>query len=534
MEGLIENIKIAGIASCVPRHTEDNMDYGSVLGEKRVKRQVKLTGIRKRHTSRIEQRASDLAVCAANDLLTKLVWKKDEIGVLIYMTQSPDYLIPSTAIALQERMGLPKEVVAFDVNLGCSSFGYGIHIASSLMNTMPACKKALCLVADRVENMESKRLLNADTVSFSLLTGSAASAVAIEKKQGACITFSESCDGSHYDAILARSSWTGTYMQGNMVFEYAINDVSNRVNQFMEDHKLQVEDIDYFIFHQAQKLILDNISFACNIPSEKMLTSLEEYGNTSGASVPLTLCANAELLHKKDCIKVITCGFGVGLSCSIDYMELSTDTILPVIESDWHYDEDKERCGVLWQSKIIVMDADTSLMEYVSEILDMQTAELILCGKNRQKLEEIANKHFWNTKIVVGEDEMEIVNQLSEEENVTAIVGQISEDSVDKLLQNHILQEDASIIILDEKECDLPAIHEEYPSVRICSLVYNEKSLDIINDNWTYEFIKNNLPIQMIRPTYLAFGIGWCLRKESKLFTKMTLYLDDSLDKFTL
>ena len=112
----------------------------------------------------------------------------------------------------------------------------------------------------------------------------------------------------------------------------------------MEEHKLQVEDIDYFIFHQAQKLILDNISFACNIPSEKMLTSLKEYGNTSGASVPLTLCANVELLHKKDCIKVITCGYGVGLSCSIDYMELSTDTILPVTESDWHYDEDKERC----------------------------------------------------------------------------------------------------------------------------------------------------------------------------------------------
>ncbi len=502
MDGLIENIKIAGIASCVPRHTEDNMDYGNVLGEKRVKKQVKLTGIRKRHTSRIEQRASDLAICAANDLLTKLDWKKDEIGVLIYMTQSPDYLIPSTAIALQERMGLPKEVVAFDVNLGCSSFGYGIHIASSLMNTIPACKKALCLVADRVEDMESKRLLNADTVSFSLLTGSAASAVAIEKKQGACITFSESCDGSHYDAILARSPWTGTYMQGNMVFEYAINDVSNRVNQFMEEHKLQVEDIDYFIFHQAQKLILDNISFACNIPSEKMLTSLEEYGNTSGASVPLTLCANAELLHKKDCIKVITCGFGVGLSCSIDYMELSTDTILPVTESDWHYDEDKERCGVLWQSKIIVMDADTSLMEYVSEILDTQTAELILCGKKQQKLEKIANKHIWNT--------------------------------VDKLLRNHILQEDASIIILDKKECELPAIHEEYPSVRICSLVYNEKSLDIINDNWTYEFMKRNLPIEMIRPTYLAFGIGWCLRKESKLFTKMTLYLDESLDKFVL
>lgn len=170
---------------------------------------------------------------------------------------------------------------------------------------------------------------------------------------------------------------------------------------------------------------------------------------------------------------MITCGFGVGLSCSIDYMELSTDTILPVTESDWHYDEDKERCGVLWQSKIIVMDADTSLMEYVSEILDMQTAELILCGKNQQKLEKIANKHIWNTKIVVGENEMEIVNQLTEEENVTAIVGQISEDSVDKLLRNHILQEDASIIILDKKNANYQQFMKsirQYAFVLLCTM----------------------------------------------------------------
>lgn len=108
---------------------------------------------------------------------------------MIYMTQSADYLIPSTAIALQERMGLSKEVIAFDVNLGCSSFGYGVHIAASMMNTMPACKKALCLVADRVADMESKRLLNADTISFSLLTGSAASAVGIEKNRENRLSF---------------------------------------------------------------------------------------------------------------------------------------------------------------------------------------------------------------------------------------------------------------------------------------------------------------------------------------------------------
>ena len=156
MDGLIENIKIAGIASCVPRHTEDNMDYGNVLGEKRIKRQVRLTGIRKRHTSRSQQRSSDLVMCAVEDLLNELKWNKEEIGVLVYLTQSPDYLIPSTAIAMQARLGLSNEVIAFDINLGCSAFGYGIHVVSSLMNTVPDCKKALCLIGESVPDMDSK------------------------------------------------------------------------------------------------------------------------------------------------------------------------------------------------------------------------------------------------------------------------------------------------------------------------------------------------------------------------------------------
>lgn len=533
MEGIIENIEIAGIASCVPKHFEDNMDYGNVLGERRVKRQIRLTGIRKRHTSNKNQRASDLAMKATEKLLAELDWKKEDIGVLIYMTQSADYLIPSTAIALQERMGLSKEVIAFDVNLGCSSFGYGVHIAASMMNTMPACKKALCLVADRVADMESKRLLNADTISFSLLTGSAASAVGIEKKQGKQIVFSESCDGSNYDAIISRGVYKGTYMKGDVVFEYAINDVSSRVLQFMEKHKIKMEEVDYFVFHQAQKLILDNVAAACGIPDEKMLFSLEEFGNTSGASVPLTFNANANRIREKEAVKVITCGFGVGLSCSIDYMELPTNAILPVIESDDHYDDDKERCEFLWQSKVLVMNADTPLIEYVTDILDTQSAELILCGKDKQKLEQISEKLFWDTTIVAGKDDEEIISQL-DEEDVTAVIGLTEENRIGELMQKGILKEDASIILLDKEEKKMPRLSAKYPALRICSLVYNEKSLDIVNENWTYEFMKKNLPIEMIRPTYLALGIEWCLRKESKLFTQVTLHLDDTLEKFCL
>lgn len=146
-----------------------------------------------------------------------------------------------------------------------------------------------------------------------------------------------------------------------------------------------------------------------------------------------------------------------GWSCSIDYMELPTNAILPVIESDDHYDDDKERCEFLWQSKVLVMNADTPLIEYVTDILDTQSAELILCGKDKQKLEQISEKLFWDTTIVAGKDDEEIISQL-DEEDVTAVIGLTGEDGIEDLMKKGILKEDASIILLDKEEKKMPTV----------------------------------------------------------------------------
>ena len=143
--------------------------------------------------------------------------------------------------------------------------------------------------------------------------------------------------------------------------------------------------------------------------------------------------------------------------------------------------------------------------------MDTQSAELILCGKDKQKLEQISEKLFWDTTIVAGKDDEEIISQL-DEEDVTAVIGLTGEDGIEDLMKKGILKEDASIILLDKEEKKMPRLSAKYPALRICSLVYNEKSLDIVNENWTYEFMKKNLPIEMIRPTY-----GACERNQSCL-----------------
>jgi 3-oxoacyl-[acyl-carrier-protein] synthase-3 len=142
MTGEFHNIKIQGMASAVPEYTEDNMSYTSVLGERRTKKQIRLTGVSKRHISSKYQRTSDLCYTAATALLDKLRWDKKDIKVFIMVTQSANYNIPSTSFFLQKRLGLGKDCIVFDVNLGCSSFNAGVHIASSLLQSCNVSDKA--------------------------------------------------------------------------------------------------------------------------------------------------------------------------------------------------------------------------------------------------------------------------------------------------------------------------------------------------------------------------------------------------------
>lgn len=545
MNAKIENIAVQGMVSYVPENVEDNLDFVSLLGERRVKKQIRLTGIRKRHTSVKFQYPSDLAAFAAERLIRELGWNKEEIGALIYVTQGGDYIIPSTAIRLQERLGLPQECVAYDINLGCSAFNYGVYAVATILSNSMDYKKGLCLIADAVEGVETKRNFNKESISFSMLSGSAASAVALEKEEGGSMLFFGSCDGNNYDAIIKTSFHRDTMMKGNVVFDFAINDVSQYIFDFKKKHALSEEDIDYYIFHQAQKLMLDSMVNTCELPPEKVLFSLEEYGNTSGASVPLTVNANVETLRRKEKVRLLLCGFGVGLSCGITYLEMKTEHIMAVGETDGCFDVEKLPRGKLHDLNIMVFGADEIMGEFLSEVLDETEPSLILCGHDELKLKALQKKLHRDSEIISYKDKDDFAQKLEQiyDEPIDGIVNIRDEEIAGWLAGQDFFVEQLSVVLVDAEDhiqrldSFEHIFREKIDNVRVNLVCYREGSLDIYvqqkgQQSWAHKFLADDLPSDMIRPNYVYSSVEFLLDKSSRFISGSVIHVHDKIEWF--
>lgn len=328
-----DNIVVRGISSVVPSIVEENANAAPYLGERRCKKQIKLTGIERRHVSMLDQKMSDLCFVAAKQMMDSLGWVPEDVKVLVLLTQNPNYIAPSTAFLLQKILHIPNDCVVFDANLGCSSFNVGLQIVASLLQQFTGEAKGLCLQGDMAYEVIHPGV-SPDDMAGAMLFGAAGSATAIEKKADAApIPFATFSDGRRYQAIL-RKPGDSLCMDGEGVFNFSTNDVAEAVLDFRKHFAIEEAAIDFYVFHQAQKLILDSIAAACHIPDHKELRSLRDYGNTSGASVPLSICANREVFADRKEAKFFTCGFGVGLSWSMAYIPLDVDGILPVQISD--------------------------------------------------------------------------------------------------------------------------------------------------------------------------------------------------------
>lgn len=338
MTGQFSNIEIAGIKAVVPPDFVDNMQFSDALGERRCKKQIKLTGVEHRHISPPQQTSADLAYEAGKFLLDELGWDPNSIDVLIFITQNPVYALPSTAFLLQKRLGIHHECTVFDINLGCSAATVGIQVVSSLLQQARKDARGLLLTSDQVYASKSEKEIAPDRLLF----GSAGSAVALQKTEKTVpkIVFQNKSDGWRHTAI-QRDPYASTYMDGEAVFNFGINDVASDVCAFRDAQGLRPLDIDYYVFHQAQALMLSTMDECCEIPPERELRTLQEYGNTSGSSILLTLSAHAEMLRQKDVIKVLLCGFGVGLSWCTIITDLSTKCIFPVSFSDRYYGSER-------------------------------------------------------------------------------------------------------------------------------------------------------------------------------------------------
>lgn len=345
----VSNIKLSGIAACVPKTSESNLDYNWISEQER-NLLIKTTGIKNRRIAPKGLTTSDLCLEAAKILLQKLNWNKEEIGAVILVSQSHDYFLPASSIILQDKLGLPKSCIAFDIDLGCSGYVYGMATIASLMSTA-GIKKGLLLVGD----ISSFSLNKKDKSAYPLF-GDAGTASAIEFDASAPkMDFNLQSDGAGCEAIkiadggmrhpLTPDSFIETEIEkgiirsrrdlvlnGLEIFNFSLREVAPNINALLQYNATSIADYDQFVFHQANKLMNETIRKKLKVDADKVPYSLEEYGNTSSASIPLTIVSQLGEKVKNKTVSFLMSGFGTGYSWGSVTLKTNDLVCPPVIE----------------------------------------------------------------------------------------------------------------------------------------------------------------------------------------------------------
>jgi 3-oxoacyl-[acyl-carrier-protein] synthase-3 len=328
---IINNVKIVGISSSIPNIIEKNIELNQFSIEE-IQKLIKLTGIEERRISNEQTCTSDLCYEAAESLINELGWKKEDIDALVFVTQTPDYILPTTSSILQDKLRLSSSCMTLDISSGCSGYINGIITIGQLISG-GNIKKGLLLVGDTIS-----KICNPKDKSTYPLFGDAGSATAIVYDPTAnpifCNIFS---DGSGYKAIKIEDggyrnkfndssleiqkidenierSKVDLELEGMDVFTFGIDKAPSCINSLINDFNIDKAKIDYYVFHQANKFMNETIRKKLGLKIDNVPYSLKEFGNTSSASIPLTICTQLINVLKGQEKKVILCGFGVGLS----------------------------------------------------------------------------------------------------------------------------------------------------------------------------------------------------------------------------
>jgi 3-oxoacyl-[acyl-carrier-protein] synthase-3 len=342
----IANVQMSGSVSCVPKTKIFNLENTLFNSSEEALKFILMTGVEQKRHLEDGVLVSDLCYEAAELLIKKLEWEKDEIGVLIMVTQTPDYLIPNTAIILQNRLGLSKNTACFDIPLGCSGFVYGASVISAMLASQ-SFEKGILLVGD-----SSSLLAHKEDKTSAPLFGDAGCAIGFEFNKGKKINFKLWSDGSRFKSIIipdggfrnrfskeslhviedsdgSKRTRVNPKMNGTDVFSFGITQVPREIKLLLQYVNKEVYDIDYFIFHQANKFMLEMIRKKLKLESSQVPYSIIKYGNTSSASIPLTLSLlGADAKNKK----IMMCGFGIGLSIGSAYFDISDEFVNELIE----------------------------------------------------------------------------------------------------------------------------------------------------------------------------------------------------------
>ncbi|NDJ14899.1 MAG: ketoacyl-ACP synthase III, partial [Acidobacteriia bacterium] len=300
-----QNLRIAGIATSVPGPSRPVAETAGIPADAAAKVSAS-TGVSRRHTVADNVCTSDLCRHAAENLLLETGWDKTSIDALIFVSQTPDYFLPATACSLHGKLNLPVTCAAFDVNLGCSGYVYGLWLASMMITS--GMKRVILLAGDTIS-----RIASPVDKSVALLFGDAGSATAIEASpNGRSWWFELGTDGSGANHLIVPAggfrkpadeqtqrpsereggnirSDENLYMDGGEIFAFTLARVPKLCRSVMEAAGWEMDDVTRFIMHQANRFMLRHLSRQMTIPEARFVVALEEYGNTSSASIPMAM-----------------------------------------------------------------------------------------------------------------------------------------------------------------------------------------------------------------------------------------------------
>lgn len=342
----LKDIRIIGMAAAVS-NTWDSVRECSDEGEAIINKFIKTTGVEGRYSAGPRQCTSDFCLAAAEKILNEKGIDRNEIGILVFVTQTSDYFIPATACVLQNRLGLSKSCLAFDVNLGCSGFTYGMTIVGSLLMNTKA-KYGLLLAGDTSAREKSQKIRKKFGHSAELLFGDSGTATLIEKAPASDILVSSHTDGSGFKAIISPyeqyrnpdrpdSEVPGTRMDEITVFNFATSEATAQINDYMQVTNTTPDDYDCLVLHQANLMIMKRIGKKTAFPAEKVLVSMGKFANTSSSSIPITLVDKYGEEMSERTINALCCGFGVGLSWSTIALPINVKDIYPLVHTDEYF-----------------------------------------------------------------------------------------------------------------------------------------------------------------------------------------------------
>ena len=343
-------IGITAMAAAVPQKVIHNYEYTDYFPADQVKDVVDKVGVFERRFADENTCSSDLCFAAAEKLIQDNAINRDDIDLLVFLSQTPDYRMPATSIILQHRLGLSKACAAFDVQLGCAGFCYALSIVYGMMQN-GNFNKALILDGETRSKVYSPK----DRRS-AFIFGDAGAAALIERNESiGKSVFSLNSDGSRYDLIMIkgggyrhmsspetleekvvdeygniRSDEQG-YMRGGDVFNFVIREIPKNIKETLAFSGIDKDDIDYIVFHQANNFINSYIAKKMKLDTNKIPHTIEKYGNTSSVSLPLTIVSELKDKLKGEKTLLLS-AFGVGMCWATGIVPFLNCNISEIVE----------------------------------------------------------------------------------------------------------------------------------------------------------------------------------------------------------